>query len=41
MSVKLTYIKWKTVCFYSVKGIIQYEPKYMLNYQKIEIPQLW
>jgi len=33
--VKLNYKKRKTVYFYSVKGIIQYEPKYMLNDQKI------
>jgi len=40
MPVKLKYIKWKTVYFYSVKGIIQYEPEYMLNYQKIKMSQL-
>ena len=37
---KLNHKKRKTVYFYSVKGIIQYEPIYMLNYQRIRKPEL-
>ena len=35
MFVKLKYKKRKTVCFYSVKGFIQYEAKYVFNEQEI------